>query len=30
MMSFEEDDLDYAGAFNTTPNQNVSVWYRGG
>ena len=24
MMSFEEDDLDYAGAFNTSPNHSVS------
>ena len=30
MMRFEEDKLDYAGAFNMPPNHRVSVWYRGG
>ena len=25
MMLFEEDDLDYAGAFNTPPNHRVIV-----
>ena len=25
MMRFEEDDLDYAGAFNTPPNHSVIV-----
>ena len=30
MMRFEEDKLDYAGAFNTSPNHRISVWYRDG
>ena len=30
MMRFEEDELEYAGAFITPPNHSVSVWYRGG
>ena len=30
MMRFEEDELEYAGAFMTTPNHRVSVWYRDG
>jgi hypothetical protein len=30
MMRFEEDKLDYAGAFIMPPNHRVSVWYRGG
>ena len=29
MMRFEEDKLDYAGAFIMPPNHRVSVWYRG-
>lgn len=30
MMRFEENNLDYAGAFITTPNHSVLVWNRGG
>ncbi len=30
MMRFEEDKLEYAGAFITLPNHRVSIWYRGG
>ena len=30
MMRFEEDKLDYAGAFITTPNHRVSAWHRVG
>ena len=30
MMRFEEDEFDYAGAFNTPPNHRVSVWDQGG
>ena len=30
MMRFEEDELEYAGAFITHPNHRVSVWHRGG
>ena len=30
MMRFEEDELEYAGAFITHPNHRVSVWYRDG
>jgi hypothetical protein len=30
MMRFEEDKLEYAGAFIMPPNHRVSVWYRDG